>query len=414
MKFVVTWWVGRPGSALAQLPIKEVLEHAASHDWLDGEIHYICMGGENRAVRAVSRCVNRFGMHSHDLRSLRDEIAADFPWLQERAKGHFFDCFLRWELLRRFFGEESVVALDADIFLNGSLGNLESLLRGKTGTASSSCFVALHDSQWLETYSAELYRLEKQGARYLRQMDSGYTELREEGKLGFSGDSVFGRRLADSIEAKGSATPVFDYTPEEIFVDYLVRSGQLLQDWSLVIGGQLVCPQLLTLPNLAWLSSFPSGDRIDLGSPVSFGIRSGRYFVGGRPLLFLHFQGALYRLCTAHWIWECFPKLQPQPRPRLKSRLHPGDLDGVYADEVIAQFVSAFSSGGDDRRSRHQVEDGTVGPSPGMPVPEAAVTRRFLLNGQLTEVFHAGNLDHSDLWREDDASAVQGSEEAEK
>ena len=380
MKSVVAFWFKDSDSLFRDLPLREVREHAERHGYLDTELHYLCLGGDDRGCAlARHNLAHRHGRF-HDLRALTAETAAAYPWLRQRT-GRFFNCFLRWLVIERFAAGEPVLAWDADIFFNVPLSTAHRLLAGRTGTASSTCFAAISDPSWFRIFREEFGRFEQEREQYLRELDTAYAALARAGALGFSGDSQVGHKLA-SLAPDTTGNSLFDYSPEEVFVDRLIRTSTLPHEWFLENTGAIICPQLLTLPELHWTTGRANAPRSHL--PLHLGRNEQQLTLNGTPLLFVHFQGALFRLCAAHLIAAGMPGGDAETRPRLRSLLYPGDRPAACAESVIGEFNA--------RRRRFDHDQ------PPLQLSIAAVARRYMIDGEISEVLADSVSDHAGLW----------------
>ena len=380
MKSVVAFWFKDSDSLFRDLPLREVREHAERHALLDTALHYLCLGGDDSGCELAQQELARGHGRFHDQRALTAEIAAAYPWLRQRT-GRFFHCFLRWLVIERFAAGEPVLAWDADIFFNIPLGTAHRLLAGRTGTASSTCFAALSDPSWFRIFREELGRFEQERDVYLRDLVTAYTGLARAGTLGFSGDSQVGHKLA-SLTPDATGNSLFDYSPEEVFVDRLIRTGTLPHEWFLENTGTIVCPQLLTLPELHWTTGRADAPRLQ--RPLCLGRDEQRLTIDGTPLLFVHFQGALFRLCAAHLIAAGTPSTATETGPRLRSLLYPGARPAACAESVIGEFNARR------RRIDHD--------QPPLQLSIAAVARRYMIDGEISEVLADSVSDHSGLW----------------
>lgn len=378
MQSAVVWWAEANSNPLEKLPIRELIEHAQQNRWIDETISFICIGGSDSAFSIVDAYLTASGIPSHDFRMYARKMGKAFPWL-EKTFGRFFNCFIRWLALREFASGSPVISWDADIFLNCPLSFVHESMRDITGTAGSSCFAAISDQDWFDCYENELRKMETQQDSYLSALQKDYQKLHLESRLGGSFDSVFGRRIASELQSDSYMLQTFYDTPEEIFIDRLIRTHRLQQDWYMQTENHLVCPQLLTLPELPWVTSDPNIDKQSVNSPFRFRQKGGRYFVNDTPLLFVHFQGAIYRLCAAYLVTEARSE---QPKDRLKSSLHPGDLPGSFAEDILARY---WESSSDQLRLQ-------------LDLCEASVARRFFLGGSLEEVLNSSTLDHANKW----------------
>ncbi len=285
-------------------PINEIAEHAALLGFNDEEVDVLCLHGyefipeQDLAALKARRFVVR------DASALYRSIATRYPNLRRLHPNHFFECFLRWIVLKEYYSGVPILAWDADIFLNEKLSKIHASFAGSTFTSSSTCFAALHDPNWLISYEKALVAYERDPQAYRDSIFNGLRTKRRNASQQFE-TSFFGPIIAKSLDERIAWDRLFDGTPEEMLVDYLVRDGSLPHHLARPWGNYVVCPQPLLLPLLAWHhpvgAGMPHSVPADGGEAV-LSYHDGQYFHAGRPLAFVHFQGALFRACAAHLI----------------------------------------------------------------------------------------------------------------
>ena len=299
----MVFWLYSAEQYATRTPLCELVEHAQERGFNDEAVDVLCLFGYEHVPEADRNWLQQRNFHIRDVSALYRRIAARYPNLRQRYPNHFFECFLRWMVLKEYYGESPLLAWDADIFFNEKLSRLHAEFTGATLTCSSTCFVALSDARWLAVYGSELDRFEQSPVTYLTAAFSHMNELRLKRPQDFN-TSFFGGLIAAALTSFENWTKLFDSTPEEMLVDYLTRAGRLPHHLPKGRSEYLLCPLPLILPQLAWVHPMGSGlDGIASGSsPADLELIAGRYTIGGRPLAFLHFQGALFRACAAHQI----------------------------------------------------------------------------------------------------------------
>lgn len=299
----MVFWLYSAEQYDTRTPLYELAEHARERGFNDEPVDVLCLFGWEFVPEADRVALQARNFHLRDVSKLYRGIAARYPNLQGRYQSHFFECFLRWVVIREYYGTTPLLAWDADIFFNERLSRLHDEFAGATFTCSSTCFVALHDPGWLETYTRELDLFERSPEDYLKGIFAKLNELRREGRHDFS-TTFFGERIVAALDSPTVWVKFFDCTPEEMFVDYLVRANLLPHHLPKGSCEYLFCPLPLILPQLAWVHPMGAGlESAAAGSaPGDLTFEEGRYKMGGRPLAFLHFQGAVFRACAAHQI----------------------------------------------------------------------------------------------------------------
>ncbi|HTI97847.1 MAG TPA: FkbM family methyltransferase, partial [Dongiaceae bacterium] len=305
MKSVMIFWVYSAGQYATSVPLCEVAEHAALHGFNDEPMTVLCLHGYEFVPAADRARLREQNFILEDVAPLFQKIAARYPNLRKRYANHFFECFLRWIVLKEWSGNTPVLAWDADIFFNEKLSRLHAEFAGSTFTSSSTCFAALHDPQWLEIYEQQLNRLEQNPEAFLFDVFSKLNRLKVGGRHDFT-TSFFGGKIEQSLNSLTDWTCLFDSTPEEMFVDYLVRQELLPCHLAKGQSEFLLCPQPLLLPQLAWHHPLPPGFAVKASgdSPRALSRTDCRYHVDGQQLAFLHFQGALFRACVTHQVFH--------------------------------------------------------------------------------------------------------------
>ena len=299
---VMVFWVYSQEQYANSTPLLEIAEHAQLHGFNDEPVDVLCLHGYEFIPPADIAALRGHKFLLQDVSSLYRSIAARYPNLRKRYSNHFFECFLRWIVIKEFHQGTPVLAWDADIFFNEQLSRIHEEFAGSTFTSSSTCFVALHDPRWLAVYEEQLNVFEQNPQAFL------FTAFMQLNKLQNAGhdfhNSFFGPKTKASLNSVNVWNQAFDWTPEEMFVDYLVRTERLPYHLAKGSSKYLLCAQPLLLPQLSW--THPLGPGFDSEAPQDFSLvlEKGRYSVGGRPLAFLHFQGALFRACATHQIFH--------------------------------------------------------------------------------------------------------------
>lgn len=377
MKSVMIFWLYSEEQYTTRTPLAELAQYAHERGFNDEPVDVLCLFGWEYIPVADRVALQSRNFHLRDVSKLYQGIAVRYPNLQQRYQNHFFECFLRWVVIRECYGSTPVLAWDADIFFNEKLSRLHDELVGATFTCSSTCFVALHDPGWLETYTRELDSFEGSPAKYLEGVFAKLNELRREGRHDF-GNSFFGEKIVATLDSAAAWSSFFDSSPEEMFVDHLVRADLLPHHLPKGRCEYLFCPQPLILPQLAWVHPMGAGlESTAAGSaPGDLSFEGGRYTMGGRPLAFLHFQGALFRACAAHQILH---EILQEPLP-----IH----DDVYCptsrragQEVIdLLFIHRAET---ESRLRREVTPDEQKRRWGNPYSERDVARNYLIHSDL-------------------------------
>lgn len=295
-------WLYSAEQYKASTPINEIAEHAALHGFNDDEVEVLCLHGHEFFAAEDLAALRARNFTVRDVAPLYRSVAARYPNLRRLYPNHFFECFLRWIVLKEHCRGEPILAWDADIFFNDKLSRVQAALAGSTFTASSTCFAALHDPAWLDVYEERLDRFEAAPAAYAEAVRAELDLLRRGG--GYRpGGSFFGDRAAGVLPQPEAWRKLFDSTPEEMFVDHLARQGILPHHVARPPVPYVLAAQPLLLPQLSW--THPLGPGLapaDVSGEEELEVRAGAYFFGGRRLAFLHFQGAVFRACAVHQI----------------------------------------------------------------------------------------------------------------
>lgn len=377
MKSAMVLWINRPDQYQTQTPLAEIAEHAERHGFNDRDVEVLCLhGAEHIPARDVEALAKR-RFHLRPVEPIFGPIRDRFPNLRAAYRNHFFECFLRWHVLREYFQGEPILAWDADIFFNARLSEVEAAFEGSTLTASSTCFASISDPNWLEEYTRSLEHFESDPVAGREAIRTRLAALGEQNPSALHG-SHFSSRIREAIINPQAWSELFDSTPEELFVDQLTRAGRLPYAPAPRAEAYWLCTQPLLLPLLAWTHPFGAG----IGSPEKverLTFRNGQYRYGSRPLAFLHFQGAVQRACSAHMILNRFlkhpaPLYDPwycKPEQR-KGRSVPDVIWGEANDQLplLKDRAALFARWGDPRSERN-------------------VARHYLMESNLTEVFES-------------------------
>src|SRR4051812_29602686 len=161
MKSTMVLWLYSAEQYRNNTPINEIAEHAAQNGFNDEDVDVLCLHGfEFIPAEDIARLKQR-RFFLHDATALYTSIAQRYPNLRKLYPNHFFECFLRWIVLKEFYRGSPIVAWDADIFFNEKVSRVHGEFAGSTFTSSSTCLVALHDSRWLEVYEEQLNAFER-------------------------------------------------------------------------------------------------------------------------------------------------------------------------------------------------------------------------------------------------------------
>jgi len=373
---VMVFWVYSKEQYANSTPLREIAEHAGLHGFNDEPIDVLCLHGHEFVTPADLAALRERNFIFQDVSSLYRSIAARYPNLRKRYTNHFFECFLRWIVIKEFYQGKPVLAWDADIFFNEKLSRIHEEFAGSTFTSSSTCFVALHDPRWLAVYEEQFKLFEQDPQSFL------FTAFMQLNKLQIAGHdfqtSFFGPKLAASLNSVEVWNQAFDWTPEEMFVDYLIRTERLPHHLAKGSSKFLLCAQPLLLPQLSW--THPLGAGFDAEAPQGFplAIENGRYQVGGRPLAFLHFQGALFRACAAHQIYH---RILQQPVLLHDEYCLAGQRNGVNVPSFIASRRTETLESIANVISAEELQQRF-----GNPYSERDVARNYLIKSDILEV----------------------------
>ncbi len=360
-------------------PINEIAEHAARHGFNDEEVDVLCLHGYEFFPPADVARLRERNFLLRDASSLYHAIARRYRNLRGLYPNHFYECFLRWIVLKEFYAGAPILAWDADIFFNEKLSRIHAEFAGSTMTCSSTCFAALHDPGWLAAYEQQLNAFERGPDAYLAAAYTKLAERKRSDPRQFD-HCFFGGLTLAALESREAWHKLFASTPEEMFVDFLVREGVLPHHQARARCEYLLCPQPLLLPQLAWVHPMGAGLPTECASPApaaGFEYLNGRYLFNGRPLAFLHFQGALFRVCALHQIHSRFLEEPvaihdefycPPERRRGRSTAE------FYRRQSLEIRLASL---------RHLSE---LKQRWGDPFSERDVARNFLLQSNLTEV----------------------------
>ena len=381
MKSTRVLWLYSQQQYRNNTPINEIADHAQLNGFNDEPVDVLCLHGHEFIPAEDIARLARQNFHVKDVSALYAAVAKRYPNLRKVHQNHFFECFLRWIVVKEYYQATPLLAWDADIFFNEKLSVIHAAFAGSTLTCSSTCFVALHDPTWLQAYEQHLVAFERDPEAYLAEVFANLSTRHQSDPRQFE-DCFFGKLTAAALASPEQWRKLFTSTPEEMFVDYLVRNQLLPHHLAQEKIDYLLCPQPLLLPLLAW--SHPMGAGLPAacaggGTGAGFELRDGRYCYNGHRLAFLHFQGAVFRSCVAYQILTRFlneptkiydefycPPEQRQGRPitwfyqktsGVKERL--ASLKNI--NELLARWGDPFS--------------------------ERSAARNFFIQSSLTEVF---------------------------
>jgi hypothetical protein len=248
-------------------------------------------------------------------------------------------CFLRWLVLETVFGDEPVLAMDADVVWRVDPHGLLDAWRqgGSTLCFTSPCFAFVRDRSWYEAYRSGLERLAR--------------------------DPAYGSDFAKD-RFKG-------LYHDQALVQHLVQAGELENDTANLLGHGLSERYLMTVNPLGIAP--PKG-----AAPYSFEQRPGAEIVDGRIVPYWHMQ---QRFARYLWAVKAFPlfsgrrdlrvpldrpgKGAPDPAGLMLNYLHyylqRGDIELVQPKlQVLKQLATragvyeAFFNGG---LARHAFTD---------------------------------------------------------
>ena len=373
---VMVFWVYSKEQYATSTPLMEIAEHAQLHGFNDEPVDVLCLHGFEFIPPADLAALRGRNFILQDVSSLYRSIAVRYPNLRKRYSNHFFECFLRWIVIKEFYQGAPVLAWDADIFFNDKLSRIHAEFAGSTFTSSSTCFVALSDPGWLAVYEEQLNLFEQNPQAFL------FTAFMHLNKLQNSGHdfhtSFFGPKLEASLNSVETWNQTFDWTPEEMFVDFLVRTERLPYHLAKGRSQYFLCAQPLLLPRLAW--THPLGAGFDVEAPDGAGLtqENGYYQVGDRPLAFLHFQGALFRACATHQI---FHRILQNPVLLHDEYCRAGRRTGVDVPAFMASQRTETLKKISEAMSAEELRRGW-----GNPYSERDVARNYLIKSDILGV----------------------------
>lgn len=377
MKSVMVAWLYSADQFAQNTPLTEIAEHAALHGFNDEPIDVLVLHGHQFIPTEAVEALRDQGFRLRNVEAVFRTVAARYPSLRARYANVFFECFLRWIVIKEMFGTESVLAWDADIFLNERVSRLHKAYEGSTFTSSSTCFVAISDPAWLTVYEQALAEFEREPGRMIARIRQQLIALCLRDPMSFT-TSFFGHKMASALGSDDAWERFFDSTPEELFVDYLARVGYLPHTVDGQVADFVLCPQPLLKTHRAWHHPFGPGLPTE---PLDDWVRvGGRYVTGGQPLAFVHFQGALFRACAVHqllgsvlgepaFLYDEF--YCPPDRRRGRS------VDSVFRDDRATFLATARAKHGEMLANRW-----------GDLFSERVVARRYLIEGSLTDVLN--------------------------
>lgn len=388
MKSTMVLWLYSAEQYRTSTPINEIAEHAARHGFNDEPTEVLCLHGHEFIPAADLAALRERNFIVHDAGPVFRGVAARYPNLRQAYPNHFFECFLRWIVVKEVFQGEPVVAWDADIFYNDRLSAIHAAFAGSTFTVSSTCLAALHDPSWLEAYARALDDFERDPAAGRAAIFAELAE-RHRGAPGEFADSFFGGLQAAALADRAEWEKLFQSTPEELFTDWLVRTSRLPHHVARPID-HVLCPQPLLLPLLAW--THPMGPGLparvtaagDAGAP-DFTRVDGRYHYRGRPLAFVHYQGAVFRACAAHHMLTHF---LDEPAPVFDEFYCPPER---RRGRALSWFF--HRDGGARQRLARLQNLPELLAQWGDPYSERAMARRYLIDGDLSEVMARAGLE---------------------
>lgn len=148
-----------------------------------------------------------------DAREAFTEIASHYPNLRKRYRHAWFNCFMRWLILEKFF-DGQMVHIDGDIVFHIPFDELKKDLRDKTFVLQGCpAFTSIADKKWFEVYREELDKLEAD--------INGYSTIAAHGKK---------RRRATDKELDNVSLYENPFRHEQDFIEYLIASRKLPQE----------------------------------------------------------------------------------------------------------------------------------------------------------------------------------------
>ena len=389
---VVAYWYNDLGQLQCKLPLSTLGRHAAKHGFADVPIHLLCLRGPE-FPEPLRRELEEYGLVFHDGREIFTRRAAEFAAFKQECPPIFFEGFLRWLVMGDYFKGQALVSLDADIFLNIKMSELLKCLDGVTGTATSTCFVPISNPTWFEIIESELRALQSDKAAYLRKMRQEMASLLVGTPEKPEHETVFGLKAYRALGSEVAWREHFDFTPEELLVDYLIRSQKLPQDPWLETFPYLVCTQFLVLPDLAWVTPVPPSLPPRLETPIQLTHENGVYAMNKRRMAFIHLQGANSRLYASKLVLQHF-FAGVTDNLRIKSDLHPGNLPAPTTTLFLDAYRRISEANPNDPRVREFCAKHAD------PFNETQLSEKLMLELSLNEIFNPVISDTSGLWAE--------------
>lgn len=204
-----------------------------------------------------------------DASGVLDQVRRTYAFANETRvwRGEAFHelCFLRWLVLETVFGDEPVLAMDADIVWRTDPHRLLESWRqgGSTLCFTSPCFAFVRDRSWYEAYRSGLQRLAE---------DPSY-------------GSDFARDRFKGLYH------------DQALLQHLIQTGELENDTENLLGHGLAERYLMTLNPLSIAP--PKG-----GAPFTFERAGGADLIDGKVVPFWHMQ---QRFARYLWAVKAFP-----------------------------------------------------------------------------------------------------------
>jgi hypothetical protein len=323
-------------------------------------------------------------------------LAAEFPNVVERFAGPygiFSFALLRWLLVDALFPGETVACYDGDVVHAMPLADIAAAIGGRTGTGTSTAFVAVGDRSWFESWR-----------RNLKRLDSDL-----EG---------FWRRAADAT-GFAALPEVYRYSAEEYFAKALIESGELPQDLELSLPGCWLLVQPQYLPRLYAYTRPPGASHAP--TPLVYRRSAGVDFLNDRPVAFWHLQKPFLGLLGV-------VNARPACGLDTSARVRPLDFYGFaatdewvrMADEYLKEFPYPFDPYYDEapypldpvddeerrvlRRHRRAMQQ-RHGFGPENPFSLAAVCERFFGEDDLSALFNPETWPVQGVWEEQSRAA---------
>lgn len=226
-----------------------------------------------RYIEEIEAC----GVHVRNVADLYGDLAKRYAKLRERHTG-FFNFFIRWIVIKELYDDDALFCYDGDIMLNVPLETLESEFAGFTGTVTSTCFAAIHDRSWLDSFEEHLDSYNDDPAAFIERFVPG-----------------------DTFDDKQR---YFDSQPEEAFSRALVDHGAIRQDYWGDDFSLSVFPQPQWLPRRFTYFVPPGAGARELPTPLRYERIASCDHISGKPVAFWHLQKGFLSMLGAYLFLE--------------------------------------------------------------------------------------------------------------